>query len=286
MSSAKKYPSLLEISAKQIADNIDKLSSPISNNSEKRRCWQFPHSEFRLSHGVANKILGDICEKELLNSEILSLFSSNQTNLSWLTLKYCDLTPSSLTIFQESVFERLNIEAVYGISLRDILQNLNVRTKTTLHTLIYRKMSIRRNEFVELKMQMCQFQNMSLLNLSRSRIANEGLSALTANLINLRYLDISYTDVTDLSCLEHLKQNLHQLIAFNLPLDSDEKQEGLLKTLLKLTQLRVFDVGNSNHCSSHRLESVDQFIKSGQFPHLEICEMCFNPFGMEDTDVR
>ncbi|PIC44138.1 hypothetical protein B9Z55_004609 [Caenorhabditis nigoni] len=93
--------------------------------------------------------------------------------------------------------------------------------------------------------------------------ANDTLAQIGANLGNLRFLDISSTCVTDISCIAGL-QNLEVLIMHNLNILKGDVTE----TLSNLTKLRVLDIS--------RKVNTDFLQETSQDAHLDLALGIFN----------
>ncbi|CAI5442424.1 unnamed protein product [Caenorhabditis angaria] len=108
-----------------------------------------------------------------------------------------------------------------------------------------------------------QFPNLESLSFANRSTANDTLSMIGANLKNLRYLDISNTYVTDISCLSEMK-NLEVLIMYNLNILKGDVTE----TLSNLTKLRVLDIS--------RKVNSDYLQETSQDAHLDVALGIFN----------
>ncbi|CAA86661.1 Early embryogenesis protein zyg-11 [Caenorhabditis elegans] len=93
--------------------------------------------------------------------------------------------------------------------------------------------------------------------------ANETLSQIGASLLNLRFLDISSTCVTDISCISSLR-NLEVLIMYNLNILKGDVTE----TLSNLTKLRVLDIS--------RKVNTDYLQETSQDAHLDLALGIYN----------
>lgn len=85
---------------------------------------------------------------------------------------------------------------------------------------------------------------MEYLALRLLNIDNEYIRFLTQSLRNLAYVDLSWTDVSDISPLDKVKETLCDLILRRLKLPTPESVSKLLRTILRLHKLCVLDVFN------------------------------------------
>uniref|UniRef100_A0A8R1DSM1 Uncharacterized protein n=1 Tax=Caenorhabditis japonica TaxID=281687 RepID=A0A8R1DSM1_CAEJA len=93
--------------------------------------------------------------------------------------------------------------------------------------------------------------------------ANDTLAQIGSSLSKLRFLDISSTCVTDISCISSLK-NLEVLIMYNLNILKGDVTE----TLSNLTKLRVLDIS--------RKVNTDYLQETSQDAHLDLALGIFN----------
>ncbi|CAL2031339.1 CBN-ZYG-11 protein [Caenorhabditis brenneri] len=93
--------------------------------------------------------------------------------------------------------------------------------------------------------------------------ANDTLAQIGASLLNLRFLDISSTCVTDISCISSL-QNLEVLIMYNLNILKGDVTE----TLSNLRKLRVLDIS--------RKVNTDYLQETSQDAHLDLALGIYN----------
>ncbi|KAM3179934.1 hypothetical protein ACTXT7_017296, partial [Hymenolepis weldensis] len=201
------------------------------------------------------------------------------------SLRNIHLTPSSISCLKDFVLYKLTAENVRGITLKDLTENLSKSTFKNLHTLNVSQISFDVGSNGSVVSAMEKFQNLQHLNISNTKIDSRCLDDLVKCLPRLRYLDISETEVDNITSLKDLKESLVGLIMHQIPLEIDSDFETTLSVLLDLKELRVLDVSHIGYTATSRFPAADVFVQ-GQFaPHLKHLDISGNPFRLTRIDI-
>ncbi|VDO00029.1 unnamed protein product [Rodentolepis nana] len=239
--------SLMNLCLKAIVDNFDSLVTKCDDCAEPKLTWRLPCPDYAIPSPMADMILKRLSDRRLLKQEHLALFSKQYVDLQSLSLRDFPYSPSLIPV-------------LHGIDLNDFISAFSERTVEALHTLNVRGMCIEEETKLCAMDALGQFQNLSHLDISRTNLDSQCLNVLVKSLKRLAYLDISETEVVDITCGE---QSLRQM----------------LLTILELKELRTLEIANFKH-------HFDQLIEPGVLPHLKHLEMGGNPLRFTLRDIE
>lgn len=256
-----------------------------SYGTEPKFEWLFPHSNWFIAPPAADILLEELGNQKKLTEEHFSLFLNPNIDMHSVSLRNIYLTPSSISFLKDFVLYKLTAENVRGITLKDLTDNLSKSTFKALHTLNVSQISFDAQSNGSVVLAMEQFKNVQHLNISNTKIDSRCLDKLVKFLPRLRYLDISETEVDNITSLKDLKETLVGLIMHQIPLEIDSDFEMALYVLMDLKELRVLDMSHIGYTATSRLPVADLFIQ-GQFgPHLKHLDISGNPFRLTRIDI-
>ncbi|VUZ53534.1 unnamed protein product [Hymenolepis diminuta] len=277
---------LKNLCIKYIAENFDFFVTQCSDCEEPKWVWRFPSPNCRISSPSADMILKEVAERKILKDEQLTLFSKQNVNLHSVYLQDIDLTPSSLCFLRNFTLLDINFKKVRGITLKDLLDNLNKNTFQELRCLSVENIPFTPEVEWSVSSALGKFKNVLLLNISGTKLNSRSLGDLVKCIPQLKALDISETEVDNICCLKGLKENLIALVIHNLPLDINTGFETALTTILELKKLRYLDVSNHNRHASIRFPIVDRLVESQSLQCLEYLNYNGNPFLFTYRDIQ
>ncbi|VUZ53540.1 unnamed protein product [Hymenolepis diminuta] len=278
-------PPLKRLCARSIAENFESMIKQTSNGTKPEFEWFFPLSDWYIAPPAADILLEELGNRKKLTKEHFSLFLNPNIGMHSVSLRNIYLTPSSISFLKDFALYKLTAENVRGITLNDLIDNLSKSTFKDLHTLNVSRISFDAQSNGSVVLPMEQFKNLQHLNISNTKINSRCLNDLVKFLPRLRYLDISETEVNDITSLKDLKETLVGLIMHQIPLETDSDFEMALSVLLDLKELRVLDLSHIGYTATLRLPVVDLFIQSQFAPHLKHLDISGNPFRLTRIDI-
>uniref|UniRef100_A0A158QG44 TIR domain-containing protein n=1 Tax=Hymenolepis diminuta TaxID=6216 RepID=A0A158QG44_HYMDI len=276
---------LKRLCARSIAENFESMIKQTSNGTKPEFEWFFPLSDWYIAPPAADILLEELGNRKKLTKEHFSLFLNPNIGMHSVSLRNIYLTPSSISFLKDFALYKLTAENVRGITLNDLIDNLSKSTFKDLHTLNVSRISFDAQSNGSVVLPMEQFKNLQHLNISNTKINSRCLNDLVKFLPRLRYLDISETEVNDITSLKDLKETLVGLIMHQIPLETDSDFEMALSVLLDLKELRVLDLSHIGYTATLRLPVVDLFIQSQFAPHLKHLDISGNPFRLTRIDI-
>lgn len=281
-----KLPSLRECCIKAIAENFDTLVTKCCDCTIPKLTWRFPYPDCAITSPPADMLLKELGDRGILKQEHLVLFSKQHVNLQFLALRDLSLSPSLISVFRDFTLYNITAVNVSGINLSDFISSFSASTSENLHTLNVTNMSIEKQTKLSAMAALGQLQNLHRLNISQTDLDSECLDVLVKSLKRLRYLDVSETNVVNISCLTGLKNSLSELFMNELEVSSRRSFRQMLSTILELKELRTLEVSSLENCVDSRLREVEQLIEPGILPYLEHLEMSGNPFQLTLSDIQ
>lgn len=240
-------PTLYSACIDYICKNIYKFCSLSQSDpvkySKKNLNYQFKDKSIRFNHIISEDLLKHLSESDKLTNSTISLFSNEQTNLKKCQIKNAILSKDAL----KSVLKTHKISQLYvnnlicdsqssTISLNDIIDSLN---EWSLFNLFYLDVSCNKSVFNSILVNLKNLTNLTKLNVSFTCFNNVSLDIVCEDLLNLEYLDMSATKVSDLKPLIKLKEKIKHLYMYNMraSLDND-----IIDVITKLSQLQTLDL--------------------------------------------
>ncbi|KAF1765187.1 hypothetical protein GCK72_005139 [Caenorhabditis remanei] len=240
----------------------DRIAELIENDS-------LPEFDHQLVASCSNDIFEVLRRKKRLNHRTLQTMCSSsnfQINKIDLMGNKVELEDLELCSNQNLVSFRLgdidyfpNTNKIQVADVLDLALNKTSRQQLR-HLDLSGKLRITSNWPLYVAKKLPQLESLAFANRST---ANDTLALIGTNLKSLRFLDISSTCVTDISCIASLKQ-LEVLIMYNLNILKGDVTE----TLSNLTKLRVLDIS--------RKVNTDFLQETSQDAHLDLALGIYN----------
>ncbi|VDP80840.1 unnamed protein product [Schistosoma mattheei] len=278
--------SLEDLCVRCVCKNLNVLTYLSSENCEVKRKWRFPYPGFRLVARPSQKILLQLCKRNALDDDRMSLFNADSVDLMSPVIKEANVSPSSLKVLKEFRLYSLSAMNLTKVNLNTIISCLGEWTVQNLMCLNISGTSILCETHLPILVALGRFKNLSVLNASRTELNTQSLQIIADDLLNLRYLNISRTRVTDITPLLNIRDRLNGLIMHRLQLETTEDMAKLLYTVVELNQLRILDVSDKPRNTVGRYDAVDKFCSPEVLPFLEHIDLSGNQFGLKLSDAR
>lgn len=215
--------------------------------------YDFKDKTLRFNHVISEDFLERLCDLDKLNDSTLSLFSSEQICLKKFHVKNCQLSKDAIKTvvkqhqINELIVNNLQFDAAnspivnqsnssQNITINDLINCLNEKS---LENLTYLNVSRNKSLFSSILTNMNHLKNLTKLNVSFTCFNNLCLDIVCQDLINLEYLDISATKVSDLSPLMNLKDKLKHLYMYNMRASLGDD---IIKVLTSIIRLQSLDI--------------------------------------------
>ncbi|KAL5960587.1 hypothetical protein TSMEX_011679, partial [Taenia solium] len=278
-------PSLEDICVRWVTKNLHYVVTKCSDCNEPKYVWRFPYPNCRIVARPAEKILLKLCKRQILRDELLSLFSVKYVDLVSPVLRDVSVNPSTLRVLRDFKLYNLTATSLKQTSLNSLISCLSEASAESLVSLNVTNTAIEENKLPVI-ISLGRLKNLQVLNVSRTKFTTECLQNAVKLLPRLRYLNISRTNVNNITALLDLRDTLTGLIMHKLNLDSRQVLERVLSTVLELKELRVLDVSSASDRDKPRLPFVDRLCAPGALPHLTHFDICGNQFSLKLSDVR
>ncbi|VDO03612.1 unnamed protein product [Rodentolepis nana] len=278
-------PSLEDISVRWIVKNFYSVVTKCSDCTEPKYVWRFPYPDCRIVARPAEKILLKLCKRQVFKEEFLNLFSMKYVDLVSPVLRDVVVSPQYLRILRDFKLYNLTATSLKETNLNSLISCLGENTTENLVSLNLTNMAIEENKLPVI-ISLGRLKNLQVLNVSRTKFTSECLQNLVKLLPRLRFLNISRTNINNISALLELKSTLTGLIMHKLNLDSPQLLSRALSTILELSELRVLDVSSAGDKDRPRCSYVDRLCQRECLPHLTHFDICGNQFSLRLTDVK
>ncbi|CAH8669697.1 unnamed protein product [Schistosoma haematobium] len=278
--------SLEDLCVRCVCKNLNVLTYLSSENCEVKRKWRFPYPGFRLVARPSQKILLQLCKRNALDDDRMSLFNADSVDLMSPVIKEANVSPSSFKVLKEFRLYSLSAMNLTKVNLNTIISCLGEWTVQNLMCLNISGTSILCETHLPILVALGRFKNLSVLNASRTELNTQSLQIIVDDLLNLRYLNISRTRVTDITPLLNIRDRLNGLIMHRLQLETTEDMAKLLYTVVELNQLRILDISDKPRNTVGRYDAVDKFCSPEALPFLEHIDLSGNQFGLKLSDAR
>nr|CDS33552.1 eri1 exoribonuclease 3 [Hymenolepis microstoma] len=278
-------PSLEDISVRWIVKNFYSVVTKCSDCTESKYIWRFPYPDCRIVARPAEKILLKLCKRQVFKEEFLNLFSIKYVDLVSPVLRDVVVSPQYLRILRDFKLYNLTAASLKETNLNSLISCLGENTTENLVSLNLTNMAIEENKLPVI-ISLGRLKNLQVLNVSRTKFTSECLQNLVKLLPRLRFLNISRTNINNISALLELKTTLTGLIMHKLNLDSPQLLSRALSTILELSELRVLDVSSAGDRDRPRCPSVDRLCEPDCLPHLTHFDICGNQFSLKLVDVK
>lgn len=279
--------SLEEACVDFICENLEALCevtplmtlSPPADGSDKPEC----HKEEKLTlkdesilpSGLSDRLLEQLSEKGKLKDLTMTLFDSNIATLRNVRMRKAGkLTTKGLRMLKGHKIRSL--EAVgLTVSVNDLIGCLGEWTLQNLRSLNVARSTFMAGSKYCVVVGLSKLQNLQSLNVACTEFNSHGLEIVIEDLPHLEVLNISGTQVSDISSLRKCRDRLKSLYMYNLKMSH---QESVIRILLELHQLQHLDISDEkDHHPFDLLEpnssSISELFKPECLPHLKYLDI-------------
>lgn len=225
-----------------ICDNVEAVCEVIEDPSDplSKVCAFKGEGDIFLHNRIAEQLLEKWSESGKLTDSILSLFTRHRSHLRKVVIKNSPtLTQHGLKILEEHNILHLTAENLRHLTVDDLVNCLNSWTLCNLHHLGVAHSFFGADQSL---FPFEKFTNLRLLNVSGTNFNESGLENCSKNLPHLESLDLSVSEVSDISPLSNLRHSLKSLSLYKLSLSPDQDQFETI--LFSLEHLQVLDISD------------------------------------------
>ena len=227
------------------------------NEKEEPITITFRDKSIYLHTSLSEQLLGILVEKGRLNDQTLSLFNRNNTRLQRVNLNSVSkLSRKGLRILQHHPILDLEASKLNKalVSISDLINSVSQWTLENLRSLNVSNCSFTDGSKVAAIVSLSRLKNLRVLNVSCTDFTNHGLEIIVDDLRYLECLDLSETQVTDISPLRKGRGRLRKLVMHNLKI-SDEA----IPVIFDLAHLRWLDVSRNSDSLQQFYAFLDNF---------------------------
>ncbi|XP_034254173.1 protein zyg-11 homolog B-like isoform X1 [Thrips palmi] len=279
--------SLEEACVDFICENLEALCevtplmtlSPPADGSDKPEC----HKEEKLTlkddsvlpPGISDRLLEQLSEKGKLKDLTMTLFDSNIATLRNVRMRKAGkLTTKGLRMLKGHKIRSL--EAIgLTVSVNDLIGCLGEWTLQNLRSLNVARSTFMAGSKYCVVVGLSKLQNLQSLNVACTEFNSHGLEIVIEDLPHLEVLNISGTQVSDISSLRKCRDRLKSLYMYNLKVSH---QESVVRILLELHQLQHLDISDEQDRHPFDLlepnpSSISDLFKPECLPHLQYLDI-------------
>lgn len=218
--------------------------------SDKR--YKFRDSHIFLINKISEKLMAKMMEKRILCDATLNIFTEHNTILKVVKIRNCKVTKCGLQVLKQHKITDLEIVNVKNISIGDILDCLGEWSIQNIVNANFSKCTFINAFRYSFMVKITSLKHLRVLNLSQTELNQATFQLICEDLKHLENLDISCTQVTDLSPLALLGETLIALSICNLVNAIDT----IIETLMQLANLKFFDMSIYNEkLDAHKLDT-------------------------------
>ncbi|KAK6621766.1 hypothetical protein RUM44_001573 [Polyplax serrata] len=272
-----------------IANNLESLCRPVQYCDGVTGLTSklvFKDREAYFHSEISEHLLTVLCNKGKLTDLNITLFDSKSTRLRHVHLQNANLlTRKGLRILKGHCINSLEATGL-KVTVNDLIMCLGDWTLQNLKSL-----NVARCSFLELDstkycvvVALSKLHNLRYLNVSCTEFNTHGLGIVCEDLPELEALDISNTNVDDISALRKCKNRLQSLALCNLKISN----YSVIPVLLDLKELRVLDWSDDREVNPFEIFSpvkarVSQLLQSvDRLPHLISLDIS----GKDDINIK
>jgi len=270
-----------------ICDNVEAVCEVLEDPADPlaKVCTFKRDGDVFLHNRIAEQLLEKWSETGKLTDSILNLFTRHRSHLRKVVIKNSpQLSYHGLNILKEHNILFLTVEDLRRLTVEDLVKCLNAWTLRNLYEL-----GVTRSSFAGVDQSQFPFEtfaNLRLLNVSHTEFNEDGLENCAKNLPHLESLDLSITEVTDLSSLCHLRHSLKSLSLYKLSFCSEQDPFPVLHDLEHLQVLDISDDPNERHLFSVSFDSsVRRILRRPEvWPNLVSLDVSGRPLETAEND--
>lgn len=274
---------LKDICVRNIAENIDRLTTRCSDCLTPKLVWRTPHTSSFINAETAGRILEELTLLLILQPEHLNLFSSRFVNLNSIDFDVRYIPIRSLNFLRDFTLRSMKIRHK-GVN-ENLSEILHYQSEKTLGNLKILRVTdaITTNEDLTSLGLLTNLQN---LDLSSTTLTSEHLNIIVKEVPQLKWLDISTTRVRNINPLRIYRENLEGLIMRDIDYDLNFIESDVMLTLIELKGLQHLDVTYTKSRNSHLSLFGRHLCSYDRLPILEHFEMNGNLFFATAAEIR
>ncbi|CAL1542443.1 unnamed protein product [Lymnaea stagnalis] len=224
-----------------ICENLTALCEvqPAATVDPKQTKMVFKDPETCFHANLSDQLLSTLSEKGKLNDESLSLFDPSVTALRHVSIHNATVTGRGLRILKGHRVSQLEVTGIKDVTVNDIIGCLGEWTLSNLRILNVSRNTFLNNSKFCVVVSLSKLRNLHTLNVSFTEFNRHGLEIIAEDLPCLEVLDISSTEINDISPLKKCKNRLRSLSMYNLQLHKNSDPIGVVNELIHLVHLDV-----------------------------------------------
>ncbi|XP_021353883.1 protein zyg-11 homolog B-like [Mizuhopecten yessoensis] len=269
----------------------DNLSTLCLASAETPLKLAFKDSDVYFHGDLSEQLLHSLCEKGKLTDETLSLFDPNVTNLKRVCIHDAQLTTKGLRTLKTHRISELEITGLKSVTVNDAIGCLGEWALCNLRSLNVCNSTFLNSTKFCVVVSLSKLRNLHSLNVSRTEFNKHGLEIIAEDLPCLESLDISCTQINDISPLRKCRDRLKSLSMYNLRAANKDDVVPVLYDLTKLVHLDVSDdsvitpvqhtfMGGDSHA---KFPIQDLLEKSNCLPYLTSLDISGKEGAAENT---
>ena len=225
------------------------IDSVILQKSLRNPNGAFIHS------GIADLLISRMSVCRTLCNETMELFDPNTTCLRHVVIRRSPVTATGLRVLRSHKLLSLAVEPDDPklLKVSDIMRCLNEWTVVNLRSLSVAGATFGHVGGPPVIVSLCALRNLHSLDVSQTNFNENMLKIIVDDLPLLESIDISSTQVRDVTSLSQCRSRLRRLLMYNVRL-SDSSSVDVLRSL---SALRVLDISHDlNPYTSHQMSSI------------------------------
>lgn len=240
-----------------ICDNLSSLCEvkPSVSVDPKQSKMVFKDPEACFHTNLSDELLSTLSDKGKLNDESLSLFDPNVSDLRHVSIHNAHVTSRGLRILKGHRISKLEVTGIKEVTVNDIIGCLGEWTLSNLRILNVSRNTFLNNSKFCVVVSLSKLRNLHTLNVSFTEFNRHGLEIIAEDLPCLEVLDISNTEINDISPLRKCKRRLRSLSMYNLHLNCNSDPIGVVSELIHLVHLDVSNNANRDSITPSATEN-------------------------------
>ncbi len=253
--------SLQEACLDYISSNMEALCESQVTEDTGQSSMVFKTEDTYFHNTLSDLLLAYLSDKQKLNDESLSLFSSQYTCLKHVQIKDADVTAKGLRVLRTHKIIELEAVGLKGATVNDLMGCLGEWTLANLRALNVANSTFMNSAKFCVVVSLSKLRNLQSLDVSNTEFNNHGLEIIAEDLPALESLDISGTPISDLSWLRKCKERLKSLSMYNLRASHPADNVSVLCELENLRHLDVSDDAQPFVNLEPKKFKVDEFLE-------------------------
>lgn len=213
-----------------------------------------PNGAF-IDSGIADLLILQMSACRTLRDDTVELFQPNGTCLRNVVIRHSPVTPAGLRVLRSHNLLSLAVEPDDPklLKVSDVMRCLNEWTVANLRSLSVSGATFGHAGGPPVIVSLCALRNLHSLDVSQTNFNENMLKIIVDDLPLLESLDISSTQVNDVTSLSQCRTRLRRLLMYNVRL-SDSTSVDVLRSL---SALRVLDISHDLiSFTTHQMNSI------------------------------